>query len=422
MGSFNSTCAVSRAPISPDDKVRLFYIISNNFTEALYPGHEPQNEPMHRGLGCYFYDNFSTVGLPLEATYEDYGIFEITDPEHPYAQYTLNVIKDSYSTLPKPPEDDDSYTRRNEGYYDVLAEDLTFELVNDMIREGVLFCDAGTFGKKFIGFYPVLEEVYQVLIQGTAETYDDTVEPRRYTDYNLQQYSEMQERRYEHQNNKYLESLNRYREMMEPKVGTVKTNGTVYTAEEAEETALDLASYSLDTHTDRNEFSYKNSFSRGNYIRWFTETYNKDMTDDENKKFNSMHTEALFYLICLSRYNFELIPPKTSGQEYDTLDQGALLVKLGQALLRKSHDGREFDVSLDSSTVHLILSLTDLSQEFENHYDENKKNSGLAAIAEFDRIYGYNDTVLTYEEAREQGLEELFSQLATRHLPVKFVA
>ena len=421
MGSFNSTCAVSRAPISPSDKVRLMYIISNNFTEALYPGHDPSQQTMHRGLGCYFYDNFSTVGFPLEATYEDYGIFEVTDPEHPYAQFTLDTIKENYSPNPKLPEDDENYSRRDDEYCDIPAEDLTFEIINDMIREGALYCEAGTYGKKFIGFYPVLEEVYQVLIQGTVETYDDTVKPSRYTDYKLSQFEEMQNRKYAAQDEKFKATVQRYRELYEIRIGSVKNDGTVFTAEEAEECIMDIASLSNDSR-ERNEFAYKNSFNRGAYMTFFRDMTGSDMTEEELAAFNRMHTEALFYLICLSRYNYELIPPRTSGQEYDTLDQGALLVKMGQALLRKSHEEREHEVTLDSNTVHLILSLNDLSKKFEEHYDENKKSDGLAAIREYDRIYGYKDTILTFEEAQEQGLEALFSCLATKHLPVKFVS
>lgn len=420
MGSFNSTCAVSRAPISPSDKVRLFYIISNNFTEALYPGHDPSNQTMHRGLGCYFYDNFSTVGFPLQATYEDYGIFEITNPEHPYAQFTLDVIKENYSPNKKIPEDDENFSRRNDEYSEIPAHSLTFEVINDMIREGVLYCEAGTYGKKFIGFYPVLEEVYQVLIQGTVETYDNTITPTRYTDYNLAQYSEMQNRKYAAQDKRYQDNLEKYRKLYEDRIGCVKKDGTVLTAEEAEENIIEMASLSLDTH-ERHEFGYKDSFNRSAYITYIRDL-GLEMTPEEMADFNKMHTEALFYLICLSRYNYELIPPRTSGQEYDTIDQGALLVKMGQALLKKSHDEREYSIPLSSSTVHLILSLNDLSKEFEEHYDEDEKARGLNAISEYDRIYGYKDMILTYEEAKEQGLEDLFHFLETRHLPVKFVS
>ena len=421
MGSFNSTCAVSRAPISPSDKVRLFYIISNNFTESLYPGHDPSNQTMHRGLGCYVYDNFSTVGFPLEATYEDYGIFEVTNPEHPYAQFTLDVIKENYSPNPKLSEDDENYSRRDDQYSALPADYLTFETINDMIREGVLYCEAGSYGKKFIGFYPVLEEVYQVLIQGTAEIYDNTVEPTVYTDYNLTQYSEMQQRKYNAQDKKYSESLAKYRKLYEDRIGCIKKDGTVLTAEEAEENIMDLASLSNDSR-EHHEFSYKDSFNRNSYMQFIRDTTGSDMSAEELSEFNKMHSEALFYIICLSRYNYELIPPRTSGQEYDTIDQGALLVKMGQALLKKSHVEREHNIPLSSSTVHLILSLNDLSKEFEEHYDEEKRTKGLDAIREYDRIYGYKDMILTYEEAKEQGLEDLFYFIETRHLPVKFVS
>lgn len=423
MGSFNSTCAVSRAPISPNDEVRLFYIISNNFTEPLYPGHNPQNEPMHRGLGCYAYDNFSTVGLPLKATYEDYGIFEISDPEHPYARYTLKCIQDSYSTLklPEDSEEADEIRSRDREFYNIEADDLNFELVNDMIRGGMLFCEAGTYGKKFIGFYPVLEEVYQVLIQGTVETYDDTEPTTVYADYNLKQYTEMQNRKSKVAKDKYKKNVEKYRDLYSDRIGTIKKDGTVLSAEEAEENILDLASFSHETYNDRNEFSHKNSFSRGLYSTWFSQSEERDMTDEEYEEFSTMHTEALFYVICLSRYNYEFIPPQTSGQEYDTLDQGALLVKMGQALLRKSVETRD-DGPMEFSEVHLIVSLNELSQSFEEYYDEDDKSAGLAAIREYDKIYGYKDVILTHEEAKEKGLEMLFHFLETQHLPVKFVS
>jgi len=49
MGSFNTTCAVSHASIRDGDKVRLFFLLSNNFSYDF----NPRRDSISKGFQCY---------------------------------------------------------------------------------------------------------------------------------------------------------------------------------------------------------------------------------------------------------------------------------------------------------------------------------------------------------------------------------
>ncbi|AFC21564.1 hypothetical protein GAP32_116 [Cronobacter phage vB_CsaM_GAP32] len=66
MGSFNTTCSVSRLPIGMGDEVKIFFLIKNPYNDT------------HK---CYINDNWNLFGLPLDAIYDDYGKYELVENE-----------------------------------------------------------------------------------------------------------------------------------------------------------------------------------------------------------------------------------------------------------------------------------------------------------------------------------------------------
>lgn len=160
MGSFNTTCAVSRTPILEGQKVRLFFLVWNSFdlhyssrTKGLLsiPGMESF---------CYPYDLYKVIGYPLLATYKDYNNYEFEDKD--IEKLTLDQIRSVYipNTIQEGFKEKD-YNR----FHDFLnIEHLeNMEKVQDIIHSGSLRCKT-PHGVSFITNMAIHEEIYQELI------------------------------------------------------------------------------------------------------------------------------------------------------------------------------------------------------------------------------------------------------------------
>lgn len=422
MGSFNATCAVSRAPISPGSAVRLFYICSNNRTGKLYQrdpdeSYDTSNDLMHRGLGCYIYDNFKIVGVPIKATYDDYGLYSASEDDL-YVKYNLDCIRNMYAKLELPA--DATYVRSKERY-EIEAELLSFEDITDMIREGILYIEAGPEGKQFVGNFAILEEVYQVLLKSEVNIYDDTLVDNKFINYNLENYIAFKNRILDNNEAELQSKLKTYRELYDKLIGTVQKDGTVLTAENAEEQAYSMATIMRDYDSPyRHEYSKNGTFDPTKVQKFFERDTGTFMDAKALTEVMNQYYENSFALMVLMRYNIELIPAITSGQEYDTLDHGSLLVKIGEALVNKSITENEDSASAFEPSV-LVYSIDDLESYFNNHWNTLEKQNGLLACEKYRTMFGDESTTLTFNAAEQLGLAFLFHFVDTNHLPVKFV-
>ncbi|SOK58912.1 hypothetical protein [Yersinia phage fHe-Yen9-03] len=64
MGSFNTTCSISRLPIGIGDEVKLFFIVKNPYNDS---------------INCYTNNSWNIFGLPLDAVYDDYGRYKLIE-------------------------------------------------------------------------------------------------------------------------------------------------------------------------------------------------------------------------------------------------------------------------------------------------------------------------------------------------------
>src|ERR1044071_4618706 len=125
MGSFNTTCAISHAPIRPNDKVRLFFLASQTGYSV-----DSRKSILSIGCQCYPWDDFQVIGgISLEATYEDYNSYSF-DEKSIFAQLILNQIKKNYS------ENVSIEGKEYNPYHDhmdVNVNDLDWEKILEMI-------------------------------------------------------------------------------------------------------------------------------------------------------------------------------------------------------------------------------------------------------------------------------------------------
>lgn len=149
MGSFNTTCAISRATILQGNDVRLFYVVS-------------EGKSMGKGCECYPWDNFKLIGgVGIPAKYADYNNYEF-DENSLFARYIHDQIKSEYS------ENVSVEGKEYNPYHDhmnVKVEDLTWQKIQDMIHSGRLFLHDFQGEKCFVAAFAIHESVYQVMIE-----------------------------------------------------------------------------------------------------------------------------------------------------------------------------------------------------------------------------------------------------------------
>lgn len=73
MGSFNVTCAISNAPIIQYQEAYMFWVASNPFVNS--KNRDTGYNTLFQGIGCYPWDNFQVLGLPMLGEYQDYNNF-----------------------------------------------------------------------------------------------------------------------------------------------------------------------------------------------------------------------------------------------------------------------------------------------------------------------------------------------------------
>jgi hypothetical protein len=158
MGSFNLSCAITKAPIKEKQKVRLFFITDTGG----YKGD---------GLnGCLVYpeSGYEVIGFPIKAKYSDYGTYEIDD-ESDVAEMTLKIIKTNYAeNIVEEGKTIDDYNLTHD-HMNIAVDNLDWYTVQDMIHSGRLFLNNRT-KKSHVAIMAVHEKVYQKMIEGDIKS------------------------------------------------------------------------------------------------------------------------------------------------------------------------------------------------------------------------------------------------------------
>lgn len=122
MGSFNTTCAVTKAPILEGQEVYMFWLASNPFAsnESKINGRDHGwFKSLFQGIGCYPYDNFRVVGVPMVGTYQDYNNYG--DFDKLVEEINLRALNDIYTPNTVKQDEDGNDIEYNE-YHDYVGE------------------------------------------------------------------------------------------------------------------------------------------------------------------------------------------------------------------------------------------------------------------------------------------------------------
>lgn len=394
MGSFNASCAVSKCSINPGDRVKLIPIVSTTSLNTEY------SSQMHLCFGCYCYDYFKFLGLPMDATYEDYGNFDVLPGFA--SDYNLSIIKQNYTQTPLPTDvEERRYLDREP--YETTADDLDWETIGKMIHYGTIFLDSNQdfSRRKHLGFFPILECVYNVMMERTHEMYFDN----HYSRVTLDQYYESQVQELSGFSKELEAKISEYMELFGDSIGEIGKSGKVITAEEIYEKAVRMAEFSIGSHTNRDEYSYKNTSSMTTIRESYQDLYSKPLTDNEELTIIRLKVELLFVVCALNAFQIPILPPMTAGQQYDKTEHASFLIRIGQEIMNmqnKDNDESEFNEWEFNTTVSAVVqvSLQKLRSRADNDYQNERGKKALELIDDF---------VLEYPNGMEMNTSELMN-------------
>lgn len=427
MGSFNASCAVSHCSINPGDPVKLIPIVSNT------PIHGEYNADMHKGFSCYCHDQFSMIGYPMDATYEDYGDFDVK--EDMFSEYNLSIIRDKFTKNVPPEDEKDDYSSiaDSRNGYSLEPEDLDWSKIGEMIHFGNMYLDSNKdrTKRRYMGFFPVHKCVYDLLMQRNPEMhFDDS-----YDNVNFQRFLEkaLKDNPPSTTNNPvFEEAMVQYMELFGPLIGTELKDGTIMTPEMAHEKAVGMADLKVemaelrDSH--RREYSYDNTSSIKRFLRHRKENKLPVLTDEEHIALVTLDAECTYLIRGLNDLQIQLIPPMTAGQEYDKTDHATFLVACGKALLamqavrdEEYYGDDEDDVESTKVVVEaeIHVSLNNLRESAQHDWKPERGKVKVDAIDRF--VVQYPDGVtLSAGEVISQGYGVMLVSMPSTILPIVF--
>ncbi len=368
MGSFNTTCAITRTPIQEGSLARVFFLEMDAFATNYY-GRQGLFKNIMMGCGCYPWDNFSIIGYPLLGKYADYNNYEFEDSE--MAELTLAAINSRY--VPNRVAEGKTLEDYNE-YHDYMEIDEISDMaqLQDMEHSGSLRVKGGHGNETAVVKMAMHEEVYQMMLAGTksegwgedAKKYTFADDMKRLTDkYNgsvsgFDALSEQQQKR-----------MIDMRDELYAKADAGEINERTnepYTRDQADKSFSQMVEWLAE---DRLELGDERS-------DWFAhKSFNRDLREKPEmvEKIAEAVIGAKWCALWMQNNNYEFAPVMTCGQDYDTAEHAKRLRKLADIIEAKKNPYHyEEHVELDVvRTERTELSLSSLKDRFADWYDSD---------------------------------------------------
>lgn len=162
MGSWKTTCAVTSAPISSGQPVRLFFIASDRMKYRA----SAERSTISKGSISYTYNDFKIIGgMGIKAFYSNMGRY-VFDEKNMVAEHIIEEIKNAYVPNPENLDKENFY----DDFINIPAEKLDFKTIQRMIEEGDLYIKSYNPGVlNFVSVMAIHESIYQMMInEGTT--------------------------------------------------------------------------------------------------------------------------------------------------------------------------------------------------------------------------------------------------------------
>ncbi|WZW26901.1 hypothetical protein [Vibrio phage TCU_VP02_YC] len=388
MGSFNTTCAITRTPIQEGGLARVFFLEMDAFATNYY-GRQGLFKNIMMGCGCYPWDNFKIIGYPLLGKYADYNNYEFEDAD--MANMTLAAINKRY--VPNRVAEGKTLEDYNE-YHDYMEIDEISDMsqLQDMEHSGSLRVKGAHGNVTAVVKMAMHEEVYQMMLEGNvtegwgddAKTYSFADDLKRLTD----KYSGSVSG-FDALTEKQQKRMIDMRDELYAKADAGEINertGEPYTREEADKSFNQMVEWLAE---DRFELGDERA-------EWFAHSsHYRDMADlKDNQELVHKLAEAVVGAKWCARWmmcnNYEFAPVMTCGQDYDTASHASRLRKLADIIESKKNKYHyEEHVELDVVRSERVeLSLSNLKERFADWYDEDEQE--------------YQDLLSAIESVKEQ--------------------
>lgn len=337
MGSFNTTCAVSKAPIRRGQKARVFFLIMNTFEHHYNLSQKGLFSSILQGFQCYPWDSFKVIGYPLVGSYQDYNQYEFEDKY--LEDLTLSIINKFYipNTIQEGKTEKDYNT-----YHDHLNIDQISDMkqLQDMEHSGALRVKS-PHGVSIIAKMAIHEEVFQQLIKTSIFEFN-------IVEYGLK-YSQDEYLKY------LLDTLNNKEQLLK--------NST--------EEDADFQNFLIKDKLNQ-------IFKHEGLVQEYPNLIISCVDNDNKEKLLQSHVDFIWTANFFQQYNFEFIPVYSSGQNiYDHAD---MLKSLSHIVENLTNDYNEEEtITLHKEiTEKISISLTELDEKFNLWFDGEEPLSDYA--------------------------------------------
>jgi hypothetical protein len=367
MGSFNTTCAISKAPILEGQKVRVFFLAMDTFSLHYDKEKKDQFSNIYMGLNCYPWDNFKIIGYPLLGEYKDYNQYEFDDEE--MSELTLKVINKVYA--PNKISKDKKESDYNSCHDYLNIEELEdMHQLQEMEHSGSLRIKT-CHGISAIAKMAIHEEVYQNIIKKGKTFGVEGFNDRK--GYNFEEHVEFLVNKIKQskegtteKSKENMEVLKECRDHFESQIGKVVEGEEPMTQEKVEEKIISL----------------ERMLSRINQEQvlkiegesWLSET--NPSRDVEKNDFYEKIVEAWVCSIWVKNWfhhnNCQFAPVPTSGQDYDFQYSGDKLMEMANVISNfKSRWDEEENLTFQTEYIKKVsLNINEMEEKFKLWFSE----------------------------------------------------
>lgn len=373
MGSFNTTCAISKAPILVGQEVRVFFLVWNCFDYHHSKNSKGLLSLKDMGSSCYPYDKYTVIGYPLLATYEDYNNYSFIDKD--MEELTLNYIRSIY----KPNVVQDGF---DESDYNEYHDYLNIETIKDMkqlqdIEHSGALRVRTAHGDSFIAKMAIHEDIYQNLI--LKQSWKD------YHSKDIKNFDFL----YNHFKNQYLSeddfmlNLSKgnqakadfFREMLSEDIGKEK-NGKIVTEESVEMEVRKIIMRQLKSSSDDSD-----PYSRNDWLFHKVRPASDILKNKDNPEFAEQILKSFVGGILTNKffftYNLEFDSVMTSGQCYNYKTHANMLSELSDIvknLKSRWHDEEEFTLTKEKIVQEIVsVSFKDMDSKISDWFTSTDK-------------------------------------------------
>lgn len=350
-----STCFVSRSPIKPNDKVRLFFIASKKpFMEQDF-----LRSSIFNNSNYYVWDNFRILGgIGISAIYNDYNTYTF-DNTSLSAKIIFKIIEDNFINYTK-----EESKNLNNPFSHIGADKLNFSIIQKMINNDTLYINPYQNNTHdFVKMIAVHEDIYQLLINEATSyyNYETDLEEYKYVSDHINNiilnYNEKQE--IIHKSMLKLLKVFNYSE-------NGNNDGSLMSKKDAEKLALDMAKSSI-----YNGEENTSPYALFGFSILGDDTFLNSLSLSSIDEILSLLGEYQYFINKLDKYNISLIPTASSKQEENYFDLSKLYENFASILKNKSCSENFVQTTLYSHSWQEIL-LSDVEKFFEYYEKDNK--------------------------------------------------